>query len=241
MIFLVLLTFIVYTYILLVRKDVDILLSSFNVTFVGSVMSKTINSYPKWVEKYRGKGKTIRKTKYGYGLYKCTSVYDPTCKYPVSKQEFLGMIYEDKGFVAKTSKDNNAYKYMGYGLSFVITNNFNRDLKRASYDKNENIINLGILKYIYGSFNEIIVKSDYLTYQNLKLVEYIKTANNKRIDNIVKTINSSFTNKIDDTDDLNTLLSLLRLSVIDISNMIKPQINENLDTLARKYGIKLWQ
>lgn len=204
-------------------------------------MSKTINNYPKWVEKYRGKGKTIRKTKYGYGLYKCTSIYDPSKKYPVSKQEFLGMIYKDKGFVAKTSKVNNAYKYMGYGLSYVIMNNFKRDLLRASYDKNENIISLGILKYIYGTYNEVIVKSDYLTHDNDDLINYLINASSRRIDTMLKTINTSFTNKVDDTDDLNTLLSLLRLSVIDTSNMIKPQISENLSTLAGKYGIKLWQ
>lgn len=204
-------------------------------------MSTRVNKYPKWVEKYRGKGKTIRKTAYGYGLYKCTSVYDPSRKYPVSKQEFLGMIYEDKGFVPKTGKVNNAYSYMGYGLSYVIENNFKRDIRRASYDKNENIINLAILKYVYGTYNEVIISSDYLTYQNKELINYLNNANSKRIDNIVKTINASFTNKINDDNDLNTLLSLLRLSVIDINNMTKPQISKTLDVLSRKYGIKLWQ
>ena len=204
-------------------------------------MSTRVNKYPKWVEKYREKGKTIRKTAYGYGLYKCTSVYDPSKKYPKSKQEFLGMIYEDKGFVPKTSKNNNAYMYMGYGLSYVIINNFKRDIRRASYDSNENIINLGILKYIYGTYNKTVISSDYLTYQNTELINYLNSSNSKRIDTIVKAIKTSFTNKIGDENDLNTLLSLLRLSVIDINNMIKPQIKEELLVLSRKYGIKLWQ
>ena len=204
-------------------------------------MANKVNVYPDWVEKYRSKGRTIRKTKYGHGLYKCTSVYDPSKKYPVSKQEFLGMIYEDKGFIPKTSKTNNAYVYMGYGLSYVITNNFKRDLSRASYDKNTNIINLGILKYIYGTYNETIIKSDYLTHDNADLIDYLSNANNRRINTIVKSIDASFSNKIIDDNDRNTLISLLRLSVIDTDNMIKPQINENLKTLARKYGIKLWQ
>lgn len=203
-------------------------------------MANKVNKYPNWVEKYRGKGKTIRKTAYGYGLYKCTSVYDPSKKYPVSKQEFLGMIYEDKGFVAKTSKVN-AYVYLGYGLSYVIMNNFKRNLFRASYDSNENIINLGILKYIYGTYNKIIIKSDYLTYDNDKLIDYLANANAKRIDTIVKSINVSFNSKVNDEDDLNTLLSLLRLSVIDKDNMVKPLIHSDLKVLARKYGIKLWQ
>ena len=204
-------------------------------------MSTRVNKYPKWVEKYREKGKTIRKTAYGYGLYKCTSVYDPSKKYPKSKQEFLGMIYEDKGFVPKTSKNNNAYMYMGYGLSYVIMNNFKRDLKRSNYDGNDNIILLGIIKYIYGSYNKTLVLSDYLTYQNDELIKYTQSVNVKRINNITKTIEASFANKIGDENDLNTLLSLLRLSVIDVDNMIKPHINDNLKFIARKYGIKLWQ
>lgn len=32
-------------------------------------------TYPDWAEKYRGKGRTIRKVRNGYGLYQCTSVY----------------------------------------------------------------------------------------------------------------------------------------------------------------------
>ena len=204
-------------------------------------MANKVNKYPSWVEKYRGKGKTIRKTAYGYGLYKCTSVYDPSKKYPQSKQEFLGMIYEDRGFVAKTSKNSNNYVYMGYGLSYVIINNFKRDLLRVSYDKNENIINLGILKYIYGTYNRIIIKSDYLTYDNDKLIDYLVNANAKRIDTVVKGIDTAFKSRINDETDLNTLLSLLRLSVTDKDNMIKPLISEDLNMLARKYGIKLWQ
>lgn len=204
-------------------------------------MAFKTNKYPDWVEKYRNKGKTIRKTKYGYGLYKCTSIYEAGKKYPTSKQEFLGMIYKDKGFIPKTSKVNNAYVYIGYGLSYVIVNNFKRNLLRASYDKNENIINLGILKYIYGTYNKVIVKSDYLTHDNDDLINYLPNANTRRIDTIVKTIKTSFADKIADSDDLNTLLSLLRLSVIDKSNMLKPQIDDNLKELAGKYGIKLWQ
>ena len=92
-----------------------------------------------------------------------------------------------------------------------------------------------------GTYNKTIISSDYLTYQNTELINYLNSANSKRIDTIVKAIKTSFTNKIGDENDLNTLLSLLRLSVIDINNMIKPQIKEELLVLSRKYGIKLWQ
>ncbi len=95
-------------------------------------MSKVINTYPDWVEKYRGKGKTIRKTANGYGLYKCTSVYDKSKGYPRSKQEFLGMIDEEKGFIPKVKKNGNP-EYIEYGLSSFIMINFKRELVRSSY------------------------------------------------------------------------------------------------------------
>ena len=50
--------------------------------------------YPDWVEKYRGKGRTIRKVRNGYGLYACTSTYSPGQKYPKSVSTYLGMITE---------------------------------------------------------------------------------------------------------------------------------------------------
>ena len=38
---------------------------------------KKKNVYPEWAEKFRAKGKTIRKVRNGYGLYECTSTYVP--------------------------------------------------------------------------------------------------------------------------------------------------------------------
>ena len=204
-------------------------------------MANRVNVYPDWVEKYRDKGITIRKTKYGYGLYKCTSIYDPSKKYPVVKQEFLGMVYEDKGFVPK--RVNNEYKepnYLEYGLSKFIMLNFKRDLRRVSYDGNENIIKLGIIKYIFGSYNKTLLAKSYLTYSDDDLFNYLDKANNKRIDKVAINIEAALNNKINDIDDLNTLISLLRLSVYDSNNDIYPIINDELKKLKERYGLKLW-
>ena len=57
--------------------------------------------YPDWAEKYRGPGRTIRKVRNGYGLYECTSTYQPGQKYPKSVQTYLGMITEKDGFIPK--------------------------------------------------------------------------------------------------------------------------------------------
>ena len=61
-------------------------------------MKKTV-TYPDWVEKYRGEGRTIRKTKNGYALYECTSVYVKGLNYPKSVQKYLGRITENDGFI----------------------------------------------------------------------------------------------------------------------------------------------
>ena len=61
-------------------------------------------TYPDWAEKYRGKGRTIRKVRNGYGLYQCTSVYVSGQKYPKSIQKYLGMITEKDGFIRRIVK-----------------------------------------------------------------------------------------------------------------------------------------
>ena len=205
-------------------------------------MSKVINKYPKWVEKYRSKGITIRKTTNGYGLYKCTSIYDPSKPYPVSKQEFLGMVYEDKGFIAKANKVNNNPVYVEYGLSSFIMLNFKRELKRASYDGNEDIIKLGIIKYIFDSYNEVFIKSSYLTTQEADhLIEYSYKISDKRINTVAKRVDELFHNKINDKDDLNVLINMLKLAVIDINTDIKPIINnQTIIDISNKYKLKLW-
>ena len=75
------------------------------------------NEYPEWVEKYRAKGRTIRKTKDGYALYHVTSEYRRG-QAPRQIQEYLGKITEEDGFVPKrTDKER---RFIEYGLSHMI-------------------------------------------------------------------------------------------------------------------------
>lgn len=204
-------------------------------------MAKTVNTYPEWVEKYRKKGVTIRKTKYGYGLYRCTSVYVKGAKYPRSVQEFLGMVYEDKGFVPKSEKkEYRKPHYLEYGLSFFLMNNFHRELLRSSYDRNEDIVKLGIIEYIFHNHSEISLSNCYLSFNDERLREYSFKASDKRIHTIVLNIQRLLSEKIKDRKDLDDLINLLRLSVYDLNNDVFPQMSEELKTLAEKYGVKLW-
>lgn len=204
-------------------------------------MSKVINKYPDWVEKYRGKGKTIRKTAYGYGLYKCTSVYDKEKGYPRSIQEFLGVIDEEKGFIPKVKRNPNP-KYIEYGLSTFIMLNFKRELKRSAYGsgKDERLIKVGVINFIFNSYSKQLIKHSYLTYLDDDVLNYIDSVNPKRVNTISKKIDELFKSKIiDETDRLN-LINILKLSVIDPETLIKPVISEDIKDIVNKAGLKLW-
>ena len=204
-------------------------------------MSKVINKYPDWVEKYRGKGKTIRKTAYGYGLYKCTSVYDKEKGYPRSIQEFLGVIDKDKGFIPKVKK-NSSPKYIEYGLSTFIMLNFKREIKRCAYGsgKDERLIKIGIINFIFDTYSKQLVKHSYLTYLDDDILNYVDSVNQKRVKTISKKIDELFKLKIQDEKERLDLINILKLSVIDKETLIKPVISEEIKDIIDKAGLKLW-
>lgn len=203
-------------------------------------MANKVNEYPKWVEKYRKKGVTIRKTKYGYGLYKCTSRYVKGKKYPETVQEFLGMVYEDKGFVAKSRRVSSDEEYLEYGLSSFIMNNFKRDLLKASYDHNEKLVKLSVIMYIFGSIDERILSRSFLTYDDEELIAYSHHVSLKRIHTITVKIEKLLTEKIPDEQDRQIMIGLLRLCVIAKSSSMLPCIDEELESLKERYGLQLW-
>lgn len=200
-------------------------------------MAKITNTYPDWVNAYRKKGQTIRKTTNGYGLYRCTSIYVPGGK-PKSVQEYLGMIYEDKGFVPKANdnKKNVDPKYLEYGLSTFIINNFKRDIRRASYNGSDMIVKLAVIKYIFGSIDERILRSSYLTYCDEETIAYSHKINIKRLDTPVKKIEALF----EGIEDAAVLKAKLSLILVDVNNDNKVMdVDDTLKELVKdKY--KLW-
>lgn len=204
-------------------------------------MSKVINKYPDWVEKYRGKGKTIRKTAYGYGLYKCTSVYDKEKGYPRSIQEFLGIIDEEKGFIPKVKK-NSSPEYIEYGLSRFIMLNFKREIYRCAYGSkgNDPLIKLGVIDFIFDTYSKELIKHSYLTYLDDDVFTYIDSVNPKRVKTISKKIDELFKSKITNDIDRLNLINILRLSVIDPVTLVKPIIGEKTKDVINKAGLKLW-
>lgn len=199
--------------------------------------------YPDWVEKYRGKGKTIRKVRNGYGLYQCTSVYDPNLKYPRSVQKYLGMITEKDGFIPKKSSINDSpSSCLEYGLSHFIMANFKRDLVRSTYNGDPDIVILGTVSYIFGDLNESFIRATWLTQgKENELIEKLgRGISERRVKAVSNRIDKLIAQKITDSGDRNVLEKLLFLTVIrknagSESVVYYPVVKE----IAERYEMKL--
>lgn len=201
--------------------------------------------YPEWVEKYRGKGRTIRKVRNGYGLYECTSTYSPGKKYPKSVSTYLGMITEKDGFIPKKSNQPShptPSRSLEYGLSHFILINFRTDLIRSVYKATEFTILFGIIQFIFDDVNEVFIRSCYacIEKQDEVLERFYKGISLNRMKGIASRIDKMITEKVPDQTDRNTLIKLLFLTTIsehgDPSSLIYP--TQVID-IAQKYGVKL--
>lgn len=205
-------------------------------------MKKSV-TYPDWAEKYRGKGRTIRKVRDGYGLYQCTSVYQPGQKYPKSVQKYLGMITEKDGFIPKRSDAPSvSSRCLEYGLSHFIIANFKRDLCRSGYSASEMIVIFGVLQYIFGDVNEVFIRSSYLCIgKEEELLERLSQGlSPNRMKKMTNTIEKLIAEKIPDEKERNILIKLLFLTTIHETADPKSAVYPSKATeIAQKYGVKL--
>lgn len=199
--------------------------------------------YPDWVEKYRGKGRTVRKVRDGYGLYQCTSVYDPHLKYPKSVQKYLGMITEKDGFIPKKSSVSDTPSlFLEYGLSHFIMTNFKRDLIRSTYNGDPDIVVLGVISYIFNGLNESFIRATYITHgREEEFIErFNKGISGNRMKTISNKINRLFDEKVTDPDDRNTLEKLLFLTVIKNGSVPETVIYyPEVQVITERYGLSL--
>lgn len=198
--------------------------------------------YPEWAEKYRSKGRTIRKVRDGYGLYQCTSVYVSGMKYPKSVQKYLGMITEQDGFIPKKTENTVSDHYLEYGLSHFLMANFKRDLIRSVYQSSDVIVLLGIVSFLFGDIDDIFIRSTYVTHG--REAELIDRKNNgiahSRIKTVTNRINKLLADKFPDEKERNMLVKLLFLTVI--GNEAQPEsviyLPEVRD-ISERHGLKL--
>lgn len=211
--------------------------------YVYTIGMKRSVVYPDWVEKYRGKGRTIRKVRDGYGLYQCTSVYDPHLKYPKSVQTYLGMITEKEGFIPKKSSVSDTPSlFLEYGLSHFIMTNFKRELVRSTYNGDPDVVVFGIISYIFGGISEPFIRATYITHgrESEFIDRFKKGISDNRMKKISNRINKLFDEKITDSNDRNMLEKLLLLAVIRNGSVPESVIYyPEVQIIAERYGLKL--
>ena len=173
--------------------------------------------YPEWAEKYRGKGRTIRKVRDGFGLYECTSVYVKGQKNPKSVQKYLGMITEKDGFIPKKHSVSSRRQYIEYGLSHFIMLNFKRELARSLNSGSVEVMKLGIIFYMFQSISEIFIRSTYLSHgmEDALIRRASAGISQSRLSNVSNRIKALIKEKIPGEEERNILHHLLLLSVID--------------------------
>lgn len=206
-------------------------------------MKRTV-TYPDWVEKYRTKGRTIRKVRNGYGLYECTSKYVKGKKYPVSVQKYLGMITKDKGFIPKVTSESHPKKrtYIEYGLSHFLMTNFKRKLVRSLNGGSEEMVILGIVFYMFGGISEVFIRSTYLTHGiEDKLIGRVNGGVAiHRLNNVKNKIDKLLIEAVPDDEDRNSLVKLLFLSVIDRESVPENyELSDEIKAIIERYGLKI--
>lgn len=202
-------------------------------------MGKHTVEYPEWAEKYRGKGRTIRKVRNGYGLYKCTSKLEPGKPYPKSIQTYLGMITEKDGFIPK--KSDRSAVYLEYGLSHMIWLNFKRDTIRSMYGGHEDEARLAVIQYIFGSVDEPYLKASYLTYAKADDLAGISAKiNMRKIVNAAKKLEENIRTRIPDESEYRLVTKMLFLCVVEAGpdSRRKPEIPDSVREVLEKHGLK---
>lgn len=202
-------------------------------------MAKRTNVYPDWAEKFRAKGKTIRKVKDGYALYACTSEYVKG-GYPKAKQEYLGMITEKDGFIPKKTGGQEAV-YLEYGLSHFVVQNFRREFTRHVFQSTDELFKLGIIAFVFGSAEDIYIRSSYLTYSDAdRLCDIRSKMDGRKIERIRGVINDAFCQRVPEESNRIKIRNLLLLCVVEKGprSVRKPAIPKELTELFGSFKLK---
>ena len=196
------------------------------------------NEYPEWVEKYRAKGRTIRKTKDGYALYHVTSEYRRG-QAPRQIQEYLGKITEEDGFVPKrTDKER---RFIEYGLSHMIWCSMRREIVRHFVSPDYDMVRIAIVMHVFGSSDAGIMGLSYLTYSDAdRLAGILRKLSPESIERCGAAVDNALRRRIGDGPDLLTLERLLMLCVVEPGpgSSRKPSVPGQASALMEKYGLR---
>lgn len=106
-------------------------------------MPVTEKRYPDWVQKYRTKGKTVKKKGDAYYLYKRTSKRVPGKKYPQPVDTYIGIITPDGVVESKKKKISiTNIEVWEYGFSKAVMSLCPEGWKKPLGDKWEDILRI---------------------------------------------------------------------------------------------------
>lgn len=202
-------------------------------------MAKRKNAYPDWAEKYRGKGRTIRKTKNGFALYECTTEYVKGARYPRLIQKYLGVITEKDGFMPKSS-DSPSPAYLEYGLSRMLRENFRREAMRHTFSFSDDVFRLGIIHFIFGDASDEYLRSSFLTYAESERLSTLRNGLKEgRVRKMSELIARAFEERIPDSAERGMVRNLLMLCVREAGPRSKaPQVPEAVIGSLDRHGMK---
>ena len=197
---------------------------------------------PDFAKPYKTKGYDVRQIKNNYALFKITSKRVEGKSYPILVQKYVGIIDPEKGLLHKKTYDNDT-SYLEYGLSHMISTNFNRELARSISFANppsvDLTIKLGIIYYVHGSICDDAIKLSYIFKDKIaELIQYKEVCNIKRIQTIANKIESEM--KLKFGDDKEAITALLKLVVVreDEKNP-QPFYSERIIKIIEFHGAKL--
>ena len=200
---------------------------------------------PDFAKKYKIKGYDVKKVGNEYYQYKVEHHYDKEKKYPVTKFVYIGKIDKDKGLIKSNAiKANNVISYLEYGLSHFLYSRFKRSLFNIAGTFADNIIKIGIIKYIFGDISLCSLKASFLTYEqadNLFNFYCSNSQNEIKVKTISNKTEKLLVKLIDDSSDRNSVIYNLRNMNAIITNnkqVINNVVPSEVKNILDKYGVK---
>ena len=212
-----------------------------NSCIISAMGAKRTVEYPPWVEEWRTPGRTIRKIESGYALYLCATIKLPDGHSKI-EQTYLGRITKEEGFIPKSGTFDSE-PYLEYGLSHLIWENLRADiLHHFPSGTNSQVLRLGIIQFIFGSVDDVFLRSSYLTYGQIdKLLPLAHKLSETRLQRLAKATEQELHKRIPLEGEYNLVIKLLMLCVVRPGHVMKekPVLDGCVKEILERQGLKM--
>lgn len=126
-------------------------------------------------------------------------------------------------------------------MSHIILINFKREIKRHIYQCSDDLMFLGVIRYIFGSSELVFLQHSYLTYGEAeRLHEVAVKIGRKKIDRVSDFIQGKIAERIPDESERRCVERLLMLCVVESgpASKRKPAIPNEAKNILEAHGMK---